>query len=176
MTEIWNENGPAVAVGDQIAEPRTQAWLAEASWLLGRVEHSRTHYAVLNVDAHAASPEINTAYRETVISLTRAFNDLRDIVPGEQLQGFKTALALVREAYNVLGDPARRANYDIHLRENPPSGPEEMTGFEIVGGDFITGIDADLAAYPVGNAPIDQTGTASAIAAPPDLDQYWQDQ
>src|SRR5262249_39546243 len=103
------------------------------------------------------------------------FNDLRDAVPGDQLQAFKAALARVREAYNVLGDPRKRANYDIQLKENPPADPEALTGFEIVGGDFIARIDAEMTAHQYNNPAINQPDRASPAAAPPAADTHWYD-
>jgi curved DNA-binding protein CbpA len=124
---------------------------------LERLERADTHYAVLGADVRAGSAEINAAYRETVIALTRAFNDLRDIVPGDQLQGFKSAFARVREAHNVLGNPAWRAEYDNHLKKNSPAASGASTGFEIVGENFVAvGIDADPVAYAGSNARANQ--------------------
>jgi hypothetical protein len=135
MTAIWNQNVLPVAGGDQTTRGRTQEWLAEASLLLERVERPTNHYSVLNVNERAAPAEIHAAYRETVVALTRAFNDLRDVVPGDQLQGFKPALAHVRDAYNVLSSPARRLAYDESLRKAAAEA-ESLTGFEIVADDL----------------------------------------
>jgi curved DNA-binding protein CbpA len=153
--------------------------LADVSRLLERLEQAETHYAILSVDPRADSSEIVAAYRQTVIAVTRAFNDLRDTVPGGQLQGFKAALARVRQAYNVLGTPAIRADYDIHLSEHAPAEPETLTGFEILAGDIIEpAIDASMARGPAatdcaGAPPV--SSTPPALNRRPDYDEHVAD-
>jgi len=164
MTPTVTQDGP-LSLDAERAEARIQSWLAKADKLLLRLEQAQTHYAVLNLDLGASAAEITTAYRETVIGLTRAFNDLRDAVPGGRLQGFKTALARVREAYNVLNSSAERAKYDDYLRKNPPAQPQTEsgastgtptstpTGFDIIG-------IPDTASHP-------EPAVQSGAAAPP---------
>src|SRR5215831_3396213 len=117
MTAILNNDITRAAGVDPTTRARTQKWLADASLLLERVERPTNHYSVLNVDEQATFAEIHAAYRETVIALTRAFNELRDLVPIGQLQGFKSALAHVRQAYNILINPASRLAYDESIRK-----------------------------------------------------------
>jgi len=75
------------------------------------------HYQVLNVDVDATEAEVHSAYRESV---RRCHPDLN---PGdrEALRRFHR----VQAAFEVLGDPQRRAAYDPN--EAPvvePTGPE----------------------------------------------------
>ena len=127
MTATITKDAP-LGLDVESAEARIQSWLAKADELLLRLEQAQTHYAVLNLDLGASAAEITTAYHETVIGLTRAFNDLRNAVPGGRLQGFKTALARVREAYSVLNSTAGRAKYDESLPKNPPAQPQTGSG------------------------------------------------
>ena len=161
MTAIWNNNLPSAAGGDETTRARTQKWLAEASLLLERVERPTNHYSVLNINERAASAEIHAAYRQTVIALTRAFNDLRDLVPGEQLQGFKPALAHVRQAYNVLSSPASRLAYDASLRD-AAADLDCLTGFEIVAGHLA----AESREASAGEDPAPDTSGLSRTSCP----------
>jgi curved DNA-binding protein CbpA len=62
-------------------------------------------YEVLNVSPHATADEIKSAYRERA----------RETHPDHQ--GSAEQFRAIQEAYSVLGDPERRAQYDARRRE-----------------------------------------------------------
>jgi hypothetical protein len=66
-------------------------------------------YERLGVDPAASQTEIRAAYRRLA----------RRVHPDRGGPGSEAAMAAVNEAWRVLGDPARRANYDASLR--PPA-------------------------------------------------------
>jgi DnaJ-like protein len=63
-------------------------------------------YERLGVDPAASQAEIRAAYRRLA----------RRVHPDRGGSGSEAAMAAVNEAWRVLGDPARRANYDASLR------------------------------------------------------------
>ena len=87
----------------------------------------KTLYEILGVPREASADEISSAYQERVAELEA----MRPPDPG--------AAALVRQAYEILGNPARRAQYDATLpptagldavpaaprADDPPLPPEE---------------------------------------------------
>lgn len=81
----------------------------------------RSWYDVLGVAPDASPGELRARYREQVLALhpdTRA--------PDLHTADADAALRLVNEAWAVLGDPVRRADYDVGLEESP-FGAEEGT-------------------------------------------------
>ena len=69
-----------------------------------------THYQLLGVAPTASVDEIRAAYRR----LARALH------PDAHGGVAAPAMASVNEAWRVLSDPGRRANYDAALRRGPP--------------------------------------------------------
>jgi hypothetical protein len=63
-------------------------------------------YERLGVDPRASQAEIRAAYRRVA----------QRVHPDRGGPGSEAAMAAVNEAWRVLGDPARRANYDASLR------------------------------------------------------------
>lgn len=71
---------------------------------------SQTYYDVLGIDIDATPAEIKTAYRNMI----KAFHP--DLYPGDKQFAEKQSKK-VNEAYEVLGNPERRREYDKILRE-----------------------------------------------------------
>ncbi|NKX54147.1 J domain-containing protein [Arthrobacter mobilis] len=73
-------------------------------------------YAVLQVERTASQEEIRRAYRR----LMRSFHPDLQPQPGEGEPAPVADLHAVMKAYEVLGDPARRAAYDRATAPKPP--------------------------------------------------------
>jgi curved DNA-binding protein CbpA len=104
------------------------------------------YYALLGLDESAGDAEVREAYRRAA----RANHP--DLNPHDPLAGRR--FALVQEAYETLGDPARRAAYrrsrvlaakpaDAHLpaRTTPPAAPRRAAELppEVVAGIVVLG-------------------------------------
>lgn len=74
------------------------------------------HYATLGVEPSADAPSIRAAYR----ALAQRYHPDK---AGESDAEAVLRMVEINAAYRVLGDPARRAEYDRH-REPPPRGPD----------------------------------------------------
>ena len=75
------------------------------------------YYAVLGIERTASAEDVRAAYRRAA----RASHP--DLHPGDQTAAER--FKLVQLAYDVLGDPARRAQYDapvVHSVSSPPNG------------------------------------------------------
>lgn len=86
------------------------------------------YYAVLGIPRQASAAEITRAYRRALRRLhpdTHARPDDRehDAKASEARPGVGAGLALLREAFAVLGDPARRAAYDRRTQLAPARRP-----------------------------------------------------
>ena len=68
------------------------------------------YYAVLNISPDATAEEIRRAYRE----MARRYHP--DAGEGSSADKFRE----LTEAYEILGDPARRRDYDIEFRRGAP--------------------------------------------------------
>ena len=88
----------------------------------------RTYYEILGIERTASLPQVERAYRFCLEMYGQgALATYSLLEPGEQ----EEARALVREAYEVLRDPARRRAYDLSLatplfrapRENGTASP-----------------------------------------------------
>jgi curved DNA-binding protein CbpA len=77
-------------------------------------------YAILGIPPHATQAEIGHAYRGL---LRRHHPDTRAPVDESQNALADAALQRVLDAYTVLRDPARRADYDQEVRPRPRSHP-----------------------------------------------------
>lgn len=82
-------------------------------------DHGVDYYAVLEISPDASTAQIRRAYRRR---LRRVHPDTRpaDDPPSAEPVRAGAALALLREAFAVLGDPARRAAYDRRTRPTQP--------------------------------------------------------
>ncbi|MBO0891121.1 MAG: DnaJ domain-containing protein, partial [Acidothermales bacterium] len=120
-------------------------------------------YAVLGVSPGASAAEVVRAYRRR---LRRVHPDTRPedldhpATAGGHAEpgGTGEALALLREAFAVLGDPVRRAAYDRHTRPAPgPSRPS--TSSSPTREPYLAGRpDPPLRAGPVRYRPSPPTG------------------
>jgi hypothetical protein len=73
------------------------------------------HYAVLGVVRDASSAELRQAY----LALARTHHPDRTGGDAERMRE-------INEAWAVLGDPGRRATYDLSLREPPAAAPRSQ--------------------------------------------------
>ena len=113
----------------------------------------RNHYEVLGVPPTATTDQIKKKYRE----LARKFHP--DVVKDKALG--QKIFTQVNQAYRVLADPERRAQYDVSLRADTPAGRN--------GAASPTGTSAPArtnGAGPAGNGTAASNGTAAAAAAP----------
>jgi molecular chaperone DnaJ len=83
---------------------------------------SRDYYEVLGLDRKSALPEIKKAYRK----LARKYHP--DLNPGDKSSEAK--FKEIQEAYAVLSDPKKKAQYDQHgfAGDRPPGGPSGGPG------------------------------------------------
>jgi curved DNA-binding protein CbpA len=99
--------------------------------LLERIEHSTTHYQVLDLDRAASREEVVNAYRQTVMVLNPIFNELKPVVPEDRSQRAKIALARAGESYSTLFNQTRRLEYDKWLRRRSnDTGLPDLMGTE----------------------------------------------
>jgi len=82
------------------------------------VGSARTYYERLGVEPSASPSEIRAAYRK----LARRYHP--DVSNGKA----SAAMAAVNEAWRVLGDPERRAEYDATLVPREPPRPSAARG------------------------------------------------
>lgn len=116
------------------------------------------YYALLDISPRAGAAEIGRAYRRQLRRLhpdTRPADDPTWTGP----VGTGEALALLREAFAVLGDPVRRAAYDRSTRPapDPPAHPPPTSSRAREG--YLTGPpDPPLRAGPVRYRPSPSSG------------------
>ena len=101
-----------------------------------------THYEQLGVTPSAARTQIRLAYRD----LARRYH------PDSQA-GSSERMALINEAWRVLGDPARRAVYDAQLRSIGSARPQsERSGPPVAAPaptpSFLVSVDPEPARFP----------------------------
>lgn len=83
-----------------------------------------SHYEVLGLDADATAADVKTAYRKLIRTVHP------DLVPEGQRAEAASRAAEINDAYAVLSDPGRRADYDRGVAEpepEPDQEPEEPT-------------------------------------------------
>lgn len=98
----------------------------------------RDPYEVLGVPRTATAEEIQKAYRK----LSKKYHPDRN--PGDKQAD--AAYKEVQEAYDILGDPTKRANYDKYGFAGPQAGfPGAEGGFPggFPGGNFTGGVNVD---------------------------------
>lgn len=98
----------------------------------------RDPYEVLGVPRTATAEEIQKAYRK----LSKKYHPDRN--PGDKQAD--AAYKEVQEAYDILGDPTKRANYDKYGFAGPQAGfPGAEGGFPggFSGGNFTGGVNVD---------------------------------
>ena len=103
----------------------------ETEQLLEKIERSTSHYQVLAVDRTASRDEVVAAYRQIVMLLNRAFNELKGFMPEDLNRRARAAVAKVGEAYSILFNQSRRQEYDNWLcRRTNESGLPCVMGVE----------------------------------------------
>lgn len=122
------------------------------------------YYAVLGIPRQASPAEIARAYRQQLRRVhpdTRPAGDDQSASGGGQAEpdAVGDVLALLREAFAVLGDPARRADYDRRTTPAPrpprPAPPPEPSHRQ----PYLTGPpDPPLRAGPVHYRPSSPPG------------------
>lgn len=114
-----------------------------------------THYETLGVDPAASPDRIRAAYRD------RARLHHPDHDPEPDRRATSDAMAAVNEAYRVLGDPARRFEYDRSLRlhgsavgpaRHVPDGADDHDDAD--GAEFVPPTPAPSRLMPAGPAKV----------------------
>ena len=79
-------------------------------------KQKRSHYAALEVSPSSSSKEI----KDSFIRLSKQFHP--DLQPDNQVEQATERFQKIAEAYEVLGDPARKKEYDasLGLSRKPP--------------------------------------------------------
>ncbi len=93
------------------------AYYLEIEYLLERVEGATTHYQTLGVERSATSEEVVLAYQKSVGVLHPSYHKVRAAVPDEMLARVDRAFKKVSQAFTVLTNSTKRAQYDG--RRNP---------------------------------------------------------
>lgn len=76
--------------------------------------NNKTHYQILGIDENASPEEIKSAYRKM------AFKYHPDRNPGDRVAEFK--IKEINEAYGILSNPEKKAQYDLKLKMNQKTG------------------------------------------------------
>jgi hypothetical protein len=88
------------------------AYYLEIEYLLERVEAATTHYQTLGVERSASSEDVVLAYQNSVGVLHPSYHKVRASVPDEMLARVDQAFKKVSQAFSVLTNSKRRAQYD----------------------------------------------------------------
>ena len=92
-----------------------EAFFAELSELLNRIDTASTYYEVLGLDRLAATGEVKMAYLRIVAFLNPSYFDLGLALPASLMPRIDTAFERVSQAYSVLVSFQRRLEYDDEL-------------------------------------------------------------
>jgi hypothetical protein len=87
----------------------------EIEYLLNRVENSTTHYQSLGVERAATNEDIIFAYHKTISVLHPSYYKVRAAFPDEMLMRIDETFNKVSEAFAVLTNHRKRAEYDKSL-------------------------------------------------------------
>ncbi|MEK6407700.1 MAG: DnaJ domain-containing protein [Acidobacteriota bacterium] len=88
------------------------AYYLEIEYLLERVEGANTHYQTLGVERSATNEEVILAYQKSVGVLHPSYHKVRASVPDEMLVRVDQAFKKVSQAFSVLTNTDKRAQYD----------------------------------------------------------------
>lgn len=113
----------------------------------------KDYYRILGVPENASAAEIKKAFRKL------AFRYHPDTNPGN-LKEAEAKFKEINEAFGVLGDPARRQQYDM-ARKSPFAGAGTGTGYSNFGysqQDIFNGIFSNQAMYQEMNRMFSQAG------------------
>ena len=112
----------------------------------------RDPYYVLGIDEAASDAEVRAAYRRA------ARSNHPDLNPDDPLAGER--MRIVQQAYEILGDPDRRAAYRRPGSRSATAPPDAVTG---VAGDSQRGGTA-VAVHPERRAPGQRTDLSPEVA------------
>lgn len=128
------------------------AYYLEIEYLLERVENATTHHQTLGVERSASSEVIVAAYQKSVAVLHPSYHKVRAAVPDEMLARIDRAFKKVSQAFSVLTDAKKRAQYErslasrfystkpLDLPERPPlkdTGAEKLKDREAGGKKLV---------------------------------------
>ena len=95
------------------------SYYLEIEYLLDRVEQSATHYQALALERSATAEEIVGAYQETIKVLHPPYHKVRSAISDDILERIDQSFSKVSEAFFVLTDRSRKAEYDRSLSRSP---------------------------------------------------------
>ncbi len=127
-----NRNAPKKAYSPE----QIMAYELELGDLLERAERATTHYEVLGLDALATTGEVKLAYMRASALLNPSYYSLELPQPKELLPKIDNAFAKVSQAFAVLVNFNRRAEYDDSLFQRAESQPESSIKENEVAGEI----------------------------------------
>lgn len=87
----------------------------EVEYLLDLVERAASHYQALGVERNATSEEVIAAYHKAIRILHPSYHKIRDSLPDELLTRVDQVFERISEAFILLTDFRKRAEYDQSL-------------------------------------------------------------
>lgn len=135
---------------------------------------SDTHYTILGVPPNASADMIKKAY----VSMVKQYHPDRAGSDEEKQDEYNERLLKIMAAYEILADPAMRAEYDAEfggaaaLPETPRG--RKMCGMPMKGGDIETDYPVSLviAAYGKGKIPMKVAGERVVVKVYPGVRRY----
>jgi len=91
------------------------AYFLEVEYLLDLVERATSHYQALGIERNATSEEVINAYHKAVRILHPSYYKVRDSLPDELLTRVDQVFERVSQAFILLTDFRKRAEYDQSL-------------------------------------------------------------
>src|ERR1700687_3672730 len=88
------------------------SYYLEIDYLLERIEGATTHYQTLGVERSATNEDVILAYQKSVTVLHPSYHKVRAAVPDEMLVKVDQAFKKVSQAFSVLTNASKRAQYD----------------------------------------------------------------
>ena len=88
------------------------SYYLEIDYLLERIEGATTHYQTLGLERSATSEDVIMAYQKSVTVLHPGYHKVRAAVPDEMLVRVDQAFKKVSQAFSVLTNSSKRAQYD----------------------------------------------------------------
>ena len=88
------------------------SYYLEIDYLLERIEGATTHYQTLGLERSATSEDVILAYQNSVTVLHPSYHKVRAAVPDEMRVRVDHAFERVSQAFSVLTNSSKRAQYD----------------------------------------------------------------